>query len=264
MAFRDGDYELQELEYQPFCAICLIAFIASCGAILSVLHSFFLPFAIAAAVFALYAVVSAEARSERPRGIIFGYLGLFLATFLSASTLTYKQLEDRRLFSLAREYAEDWLQLVQQRQVQLPYALSLEIIERPSFDVDLIKFYRELSDERRVKFDAYKVIEPELSMRRAGPECSLQWLENVKRISPTPLNQLFVLKYQLNWSGRDQTIGDLLPENQDLPKDRPWILHVTMRRIEALPPLGPQWIMQSVDCLEPRYIRKLPELDRVE
>jgi hypothetical protein len=228
------------------------------------LHSTFVPLAFAAAIFALFAVVFTELRGVKNKGAGLGYAGLFLATALSSGTLTFKQLEDRRLFTLARQHAEQWLESVQEGGLHLPYALTLEIRERPGFELDLTKFYRELQDERRVKFDAYKVLEPELSIRRAGQHCRIAWIENFKRVSHTPLNELFILRYELDWVGRDNTIGELLPGNKDPLKNQPWQVQVTMRRIQALPPLGPQWIMQSIDSLEPKLERKLPDVARIE
>ncbi|MBX3418731.1 MAG: hypothetical protein KF851_14085 [Pirellulaceae bacterium] len=257
--------ELGEVTYRPFSVMSILAFVFSCIAMVSLLHYSFVPIAFCAAIFALFAVVRTETQSEKPTGASLGYFALFLGTALAAGTLTHKRLEDQRLFSLARQYAEQWLTLVQKGEVYLPFALTAELMYRPDFSVDLKQFYREPKNLKVVTLDAYKVLEPEMSMRLAGSNARCIWEANETRMVRRSRDEMFIMRYRLEWDAPPAMIGELIPGKVIVPaKGDVWSVNVMMRRIDALPPLGPQWIFQSINCIEPKFDRKLPEVDLLD
>ena len=188
-----------------------------------------------------------------------------MATTLGSATLSYSQLYERHQIQLARDFAEQWLELVRKGELVLPYELTLENLqERQPFETDLVKHYRELSTGQEKTLQAYKIVEPELSIRRAGQNCSFEFLKVVGHDESQALKDLFVLQYRIKWKGFGLIDGVPLDDVAAAKKKSDWLVSITMLRIDAVPPLGPQWIFKSINCDEPKLERKLPLFGVVE
>ncbi len=252
-------------EYRSFSFFSLLALLFAIFSGIAFVNRYFIPVPIIAAAVALCAVISVELRETRPSGGFLAYLGLFLATTIGAGTLSYHQLYERYQIGLAREFAEQWLEKVREGEVVLPYELSLENLqERQPFETDLVKYYRELTTGREKTLQAYKVLEPELSIRRAGKDCSFEFVKLVGHDEGQALKDLFVLQYRIIWKGVGLISGVPLNDEAAATKKSDWLVSVTMLRIDAIPPLGPQWIFKSINCDEPKFDRKLPVLVVIE
>jgi hypothetical protein len=246
-------------EYRSFSFFSLLALLFAIFSAIALVNPHFIPLSISAAAVALGAVISVELSETRPSGGFLGYLALFLATTIGSGTLSYSQLHERNQIQLAREFGEQWLGLVRKGEIVVPYELTKEDIQlRQPFETDLVKYYRELSTGQEQTLQAYKIVEPELSIRRAGQDCSFEFLKVVGHDQSQALKDLFVLQYRIKWKGFGLIDGEPLDDVAAAKKKSDWLVSITMLRIDAVPPLGPQWLFKSINCDEPKFERKLP------
>ncbi|MEQ1904146.1 MAG: hypothetical protein ABL888_08190 [Pirellulaceae bacterium] len=252
-------------EYRSFSFFSLLALLLAILSAIALVNPSFIPLPIIAAAIALGAVTSVELRETRPSGGFLGYLALFLATTIGSGTLSYSQLYEQHQILLAREFAEQWLELVRKGEVVLPYELTRENLpERQPFEIDLVKHYRELSTGGEKTLMAYKVLEPDLSIRRAGKDCTFEFLKVLGHDESQALRDLFILQYRLKWKSVGLVDGVPLDDVAAAAKKSDWIVSITMLRIDAVPPLGAQWVFKSINCDEPKFERKLPGFEVVE
>ncbi len=246
----DLEYEAPEdtrllAEYQQFSVWSLIAVLAGLFSCLALLESWLYFLGIGAAAVAGIALADVMGARRRKAGLNWALCGLFLSLFSATAAYTHHTLARQRIIGIARQYAEQWLNMVQANDAYRSYELTLEYPKRQPADVDLQLYYQGKSalitarDSHQAVFESYLDQEPEKSIRSAGERFRFQFGE-FERLVREPKIERYFLSF---W-------GDF-PEE---PKRRKFGLE--MRRAHYLPPIHIQWNVASVYSIDPFIERK--------
>lgn len=235
-------------DYRPVSFMSILAVILAFFSCLAIINPMFVLLPILAAMFALVAVLRVEFDSRNPVLGWFSYVALFIACFAATSSMGYRYFNQTYLLSLARQHAEEWWNIVQHGELHRHFELTKDYSERQTDEVDLVQYYRDLQ-KGRLTFDFYKTLEPEVSVRHAGKDCSIEFVGYGAPPKHQVKADLFFLYYRIIWND---------------PAKEPWFVNVTVKRQLCLPPLGPQWSIPTMVVVDnprsnnPIYERKLP------
>ncbi|MEZ6094169.1 MAG: hypothetical protein R3C03_08000 [Pirellulaceae bacterium] len=236
-------------ENRPVSVIAIVAFLLGLSSIIALVNNQFVGIAALAALVALIACLKTEFSKTKPVGALAAQIGLLISGTTLTSIFYHQQIERDFVFSTARKFAEQWLDDVRDGNIYSTYQLTLEVGEREPIETDLMHHFMSLrglpltQDMNDLTFNAYKHIEPEASMRRAGGKYDLEFVEFKEPVSPRPKAMVYPIVYRVNWHDPDKS---------------PWTIEVGMQRIDGIPPYGRQWSVRYAMATDPEIERKLP------
>jgi hypothetical protein len=128
--FRD---ELEPFEsYKQFNSLSIVALVIAPFTLLGFFHIGFVVIGGVAVALAFLAVRKGQSAEYKNSGLVTGYAALFIACILVGAIFSYERARINRIHNIASGYAEDYIRLIQNQDLQKAYEMQLAFGDRPS------------------------------------------------------------------------------------------------------------------------------------
>lgn len=241
-----GDPRIDE-NYRRISPMCFVAFAAGMVGLIALINVDMAALAVIAAMFCVGVIVKVSTSREKVVGLRWAYLGLLLPFVALAAGFSYKQSYYQFINQKSIEFVDEWLALVQQGEIHRPYELTLRYPDRQPSNVDLQAYYDNLTGDYSAAknnrhFISYLSVEPEVSLRREGKNCKIEFEKQVGYF-PVFRAERIRLQYVLTF----------LSTNEQRR------IVIEIKRDNYPEPTGPQWTISNVFNTDPELPRKLDQ-----
>jgi hypothetical protein len=237
LEIESPDDERMIESYRPFSGWAIASLVLAIISVLGMINPqlFLLP--LIALVVSLLTCLRNSWSKTQPIGSWLALVAALLSGFFLTSGTTYTRFRQQHYFSLARQFAETWFDLVRDGEIYRPHHLLKDWPTRQPSNVDLDQYYASLTNipnkfkDSKIEIDDYIKQDPEKSMREFGRKMNYRYVgdfffrDEVK-------TEYYQLEYVLQW-----------PPETGRPD---WPVLVEMQRKEHKQPYGNQWTLRDV------------------
>jgi hypothetical protein len=240
----------EEINYRPVSVLAFLALIVSLISALTVANVILAFLPITAILIAVFALLRIRASDRNYIGANVARAAMFIACFFLAMSVVYNGWQSYHRWSTARAYAEDWLAMMQQGELEEVHQLTLELENRQIPGADLKDYYAvgnrapkpQMVGKRQpqTEYQSYwEILYPQKLIVAEGNEGRFEFVRN-KKYEKLPKGEIYQLIFRYFPADKKLTSIVMGENKADIPVN-PLEFEIYMKRLVEPPPVGAQW-----------------------